>query len=221
VVENGDAIGSCKAHGLAPDVLLTSEPHQSYARTAGLWWLRKNGGGQFVMFDSDDYYGAGYVDRMLRLLAESKADVVGFSGFFVLRDWSRLVHYPGVEGPALSVAGPSICGWSERVPNYAHPGANSWDDDGKFCADVLAGGGSMFGVSPRHHFYRRHTANIWKMSDEKTDAIFQLRADGQPIDYGTVTEQQAADIVNSPELHLGVPMSPIDFHAQRNALLSA
>lgn len=175
IIENGEGVGACKRYNLTPNVLLTSEPHQSYARNAGLNWLRKRGGGFFVMMDGDDYYGPGYVDKMVE--ASKHGDVIGQASMFVRMTEGDLCLFRGAEDREVpSVMGSTISGNAEIVPDYRHPGENSWEDDTCFNADCRDLGLKIWATSPRYHVYRRHGSNIWKGSDAWLSSLMQMRA---------------------------------------------
>ena len=57
IVENGPAIGACKKYNFQPDILLTSDAHQSHAKNTAINELNKRGGGFWTTLDDDDWYG--------------------------------------------------------------------------------------------------------------------------------------------------------------------
>lgn len=216
VVENGAAIGACKERGLRPDILLYSEPHQSHAKNEALKFLRRMCSDRtfWLTFDADDYYSPGYVRKMLA--SAHLGDVVSQSSAFVHYSSGRLVLY-GSRDPSvrLGAFGSTICGWSDcvdfRVPE------RSWEDDTCFLSDMKKAGARFCNVGPEQHIYRRHRGNIWQMSDERADALFQLRSGGVGEEFGTVSSLEAQAIVQSPSL-LGPLLKPMSFESQRAAL---
>jgi len=94
IVENGDGIGTCKDSGFKPDVLLKSDPHQSYARNEAVNWIKSNGGGMCANFDDDDYYGPEYISEIMN--NRNKADIIGKYNFYLRNTANRLVLFEGV-----------------------------------------------------------------------------------------------------------------------------
>ena len=81
VVENGKGIGTCKKHGFEPDVLLTSDAHQSWARNEAINWVKAHGGGLCANFDDDDYYGPEYLSELHQ--NRGKANIIGKYDFYI------------------------------------------------------------------------------------------------------------------------------------------
>lgn len=58
MVENGKALGACRCYDFKPDVLLTSDTHQSYARNEAINWVKSHGGGMWGPIRKNDKMGS-------------------------------------------------------------------------------------------------------------------------------------------------------------------
>jgi hypothetical protein len=153
VVENGAAIGACKAQGFTPDVLLTSGAHQSLARNAALAYLREHHvEAYWVSMDDDDYYGSEYVAEHAGLA--KRGQCVGksthwiiFEGFgtVVLRPWAS-------SGSGKHVNGATIGAFVADSPDFL---IRDVGEDTIFSNTFVAGGGKVWLSSPYHTAYCR------------------------------------------------------------------
>lgn len=124
LVENGDAIGACEAQGFVPDILLTSQRHQSHAKNAGLDWITSNGGGWFSTFDDDDYYGPKYLEEVLE--CSEKGDIVGKSNHFVVGIDGHLRYFDlGIASQyGLEAHGATLSARAELCPRFQDTGSS-------------------------------------------------------------------------------------------------
>lgn len=171
VVENGDAVGACAAHGFCPDLLVTSERSAASARNTALETLRRlHPDAYFVNMDDDDWYGPDYLWEHAALAR--RGQLVGKSTHFVLFEGRGLVLFrPWVaDSDALVVNGGTLGAFVSEAPEY--PRLSVGEDTG-FCIAFRERGGSVWGSSIYHtayvrrrdmvsHSYRETDPGFWR-----------------------------------------------------------
>lgn len=174
IVENGPAVGACARAGIKPDILLTSDAHQSDAKNTALAEIRRRGGGFWTTFDDDDWYGRYHVQEIAN--HAHRANVVGRGEHFVrLSDGLYLFRREYANRYANSVAGPTISAWTEDTIEFRRftPG-----DTPDWCERMRAAGASFWNCDYRHFVYSRHSGkHAWSASDVEVrcaygDALF-------------------------------------------------
>lgn len=185
IVENGDAIGTCKRHGLYADAVLSSAHSKSEALNVGLEWLRAKGGGPWVGWDDDDYYGPHYLDEVSDHLC--KYDLVGKSSLYVKRNDGRL-WLVRREGWPL---GHSFAAWSDCCDFRT---VNRWGEDDLFLQDMIKRGAKLGNMSPDHFVWQRSgdlSKHIWPANDEQMSQILTRDHEHSEIlDFGMVSNYQ-------------------------------
>lgn len=119
VVENGEGIGSCKSAGFVPDLLLTSEKHQSIAKNTALEEINKVGGQFWTTFDCDDYYGKFYIEELLD--NSNCGDIIGKCRIFIkpsTNDKIWLVNNLPEHQFVPYIHGPTISGWVDQFMEF-------------------------------------------------------------------------------------------------------
>jgi len=153
IVENGAAVGACKAAGFKPDLLLTSDAHQSIAKNTALDALtRLDPDGYWIAMDDDDYYAEDYIRE--HSCAAARGTLVGKQTHFVL-----------FEGLFLALFKPWLSNCSGHIANGATLGAYLSDspryakkdigEDSSFCTSFLSRGGNLTLSSPYYTAYCR------------------------------------------------------------------
>jgi glycosyltransferase involved in cell wall biosynthesis len=198
IVENGKAEGTCKALGLEPDLLLQSDPHQSWAKNEGILHLRKLGYSNdfWTTWDDDDYYEC---ENYLSELAHNiyKADVIGKSKSFVkLSDGNLyLMDYPPentlLEPGQWVVHGPTITARIGASLLFEHL---PFAEDLKFVDQMREQGASVYVTSKYNWCYMRNAGanHTWIISDEE----FKYANSGGFINYGPFDP----DIINGKKI---------------------
>jgi hypothetical protein len=197
IVENGPAVGACKEANISPDILLTSDAHQSCAKNTGLHEVRKRGGGYCTTYDDDDYYGPRYLEELMEHAGEE--DVVGKTSFFMRMSNGNLrLYLDHRENSAVDdvVLGPTISYWAEDAVEFKNTG--DWGEDGRFVTDMLNRGAGVYTTS-RWNFVAQRRSDVQSHSWTATDdQINQCMARGELAffegrDYGPVSSY---DFVN-------------------------
>ena len=190
VIENGPAVGACARLGVAPAATLHAPHNKPAAVNAGLAWLREHGGGAWVQWDDDDYYGPGYLTEMAEALRG--ADLVGKSSLFVRRGDGRLWLFERRGHPL----GHSFGGHSDCLDLVD---CGRWGDDERWLRDMLAAGAKPTWLGPRHFIWHRlrRSGHVWPADDDQI-AHSLWRTGGTAIrDYGaapiTVADGALAD----------------------------
>jgi glycosyltransferase involved in cell wall biosynthesis len=153
VVENGPGIGACRSIGFSPDVLLTSEQHQSHARNAALKWLREHRPEAYwVAMDDDDYYSPEYSAEHAGLAKRGR--LVGKSTAWVLfEDWFLALFRPwNSSGSGTACNGATIGAFIADSPDFL---VREVGEDGAFCGLFRQRGGKVWLSSPHHTAYCR------------------------------------------------------------------
>ena len=166
IVENGDGIGTCKDSGFKPDVLLKSDPHQSYARNEAVNWIKSNGGGMCANFDDDDYYGPEYISEIMN--NRNKADIIGKYNFYLRNTANRLVLFEGVASNEKSkiMHGATIATMADKMPEYRNTGR--WGEDWDLIERMFNMGNDAYVTSKNNFMVRRFASNhTWKVTDDQ------------------------------------------------------
>jgi glycosyltransferase involved in cell wall biosynthesis len=212
IVENGDAIGTCIKHGVEPDILLSSLPHQAEAKNEALAAIRRRGYGFWATFDDDDYYGPGYLSEMVGY--SDRAEVVGKGDFFVRLAGGDLLLFEGIGSLQYTnfVHGPTICSWAELCMDF--PNTGRIGEDCALVKDMLVGGASVWAASKHNFIFKRYPGedhHTWKMSDEKLihslsfgigfDPVVKNYGQDVPYDFinGIGEEPEYEQIVTAPK----------------------
>jgi hypothetical protein len=186
IIENGNAVGTCKKHGVEPDLLLTSGNHQATAKNAGIEAIRERGGGFWATYDDDDYYGPHYLSEMVGY--SDKAEIIGKGDFFVRMAGGTLRFFGGIacEEYTRFVHGPTICSWTELPCEFPNTG-----DIGEDCAlvkNMVEEGGRIWAASKHHFIFHRYPSadhHTWKISDNTlTESLMCGMYETMVRDYG-------------------------------------
>lgn len=164
IVENGLAKGTCKKRNIQPDVLLSSDNHQSYAKNEAINWIKKHGGGWWTTFDDDDYYGEGYLTKVVNSL--HKAEMIGQLDIFVktISNRLRLFSNLGRNTYTNAIHGSTITARAEDCPYFENTG--KWGEDHNFVQRYINQGAKCWATSPYYHLLNRHNKNTWQVSDD-------------------------------------------------------
>ena len=184
VVENGDAIGTCKKRGFVPNALLTSDKHQSAAKNEGIEWIRKHGGGLWTTWDDDDYYGPKYLSEIVE--NADKAEVIGKSDIYVRTIAGTLRSFENLGSDSLvsGVHGSTISARAEDCPLFKDTG--TFGEDWQFILDYKNMGARCWATSKNNYFLRRHTNNTWPIGDDSYVRRLTFATEGKVLvkDYG-------------------------------------
>jgi hypothetical protein len=188
IVENGKGVGCFKNTNL-DCVILTSGQHHALAKNEGINWIKKHGGGLWVTFDDDDYYGPEYLSEIIQ--NRHKGNVLGKHDRFLKSEDNKLfLMYDGVEnnysqcvlGPTISAMAEESCEFQEVV-----------HDDMLFTYDMKQKGATIYATS-RYNFIqcRYNHSHMWKIT---ANQIVQnsLDANCKVIEFDDINY----DIVNS------------------------
>jgi glycosyltransferase involved in cell wall biosynthesis len=184
VVENGGALGECARVGFEPDVLLRSEPHQSYAKNEALKWIRRHGGGWFSTFDDDDYYGPHYLQEVVD--SRGTSDIVAKHDHFYrgIDDRLRLFE-SGCHNQAHQEGhGATISARADDCPDFQNTGIIG--EDHRWISDYQEKGAKLWLTSPYHYMVVRHANNTWQIRDDSYERRlhFASRGECRIWDYG-------------------------------------
>lgn len=131
LVENGLGLGACRRFNYSPDLVLSSEPHQSAAKNAALETLIKIRAGHWATMDDDDYYGPSYLEGIADGFHRGY-EVVGKSSIFLryadgrmhfLQQGGELKEVGMVNGPTISSV---VCSDMPRFPLVEWGEDNEW-----------------------------------------------------------------------------------------------
>ena len=196
IVENGDAVGACKTHGIEPDLLITSDNHQAAAKNAGIQAIKDQGGGFWATYDDDDYYGPHYLSEMVE--SSDKGDVIGKGDLFVRLANGHLFSFQGIACEEYSnfVHGPTICSWAENHATF--PNTGQIGEDCAMVRKMIEEGGSVWATSQRNFVFQRYPSadhHTWKISDNTLieSLMCGMGLDPSVKDYG---ENVSYDFVN-------------------------
>jgi hypothetical protein len=167
IVENGDAIGCCNKFEFIPDLLLSSDSHQSYAKNKALEYLKEKKAEYWVTFDDDDWYGPNYLSEIVEY--SDKAEMVGKSNVFVktLNDKIRL--FGGYEEMCYSnrLVGPTISAWVSDSIFFKNNG--KWAEDSLFVGEMVNKGARIWNTSKWDFIQQRNKGqnHTWVITDEQ------------------------------------------------------
>lgn len=159
VVENGEAVGACRAAGFSAAVVLGSDRHVSAALNVGLSHALADGYGHWTKWDADDYYGSDYLLELFGAFAAGHR-FVGKSDAFVRLADGRLTLFTlagsnqkvtvGFHGPTLSSEV-----WS-GLPRFRTDLPQPWGEDTAWCDDMRTLGIDGWATSRWNFCYLRH-----------------------------------------------------------------
>lgn len=155
IVENGDGLGVCKKNNFTPDLLLSSEKHQSAAKNAALDAIKSLGGGYTTVFDDDDYYGPNYIQEVVD--SAELSEVTGKLGLIakLSDDKMYVFHYNGIcMGFTQWVQGSTISCWAEDAIFYE---TNlKFAEEMRWCRQMTLNGARIFSTSIYNYCYMRY-----------------------------------------------------------------
>lgn len=191
IVENGKGVGTCKANNLQPDLLLSSEPHQSWAKNEGILKLRAMGchNDFWTTWDDDDYYGKLHVEEVANNV--HKANVIGKAKSFIklTDDKLYLIDSPPENSMVTSaiIHGPTITAKVGESLLFEHL---PFAEDLKFVEQMREQGATFYVTSRYNWCYIRNNVSehTWQISDDE----FKFANSGAFIDYGPFDK----DVVN-------------------------
>jgi hypothetical protein len=181
LVENGPAVGTCKRHGVAPELLLTSEAHQAVAKNTALAEIRKRGGGLVALWDDDDYYGSGFLAELAA--SKRRATVVGKRIHLVeFADGLYLFDRERADQASTWLHGPTVMAEAADMLDFPLLRVS---EDAKWCQAMRAAGATLWATSTGEYVYRRTGArHAW----QATDLLARLQlGDGYRIDADGAT----------------------------------
>jgi len=144
VVENGAAVGACRAAGWTPDLVLHSKRSAADAKNVGVDAVRAVGGELWACFDDDDYYGPEHlVDLAARL--GNKAAVARRCGWMNLPDGLYFFDAP-------MLLGATVLARVEHTVRFRDIGVG---EDIAWFADMRAAGHAVIDAGPAHFLYDR------------------------------------------------------------------
>ena len=195
IIENGNAIGTCSKYNIKATAVISSEHSKAIAFNTGLEWLRNNGGGPWVAWDDDDYYGPNYLTEVSLNL--KNFDVIGKSSIYVRRNDGRLWLIERNGWPL----GHSFAGWSDCC-DFKH--FRKWGEDDCFLMDMIKNGAKIGNISSNHFIWQRSgdlSKHIWPANDEQMVQILTSydRENSKIIDYGYLTDYE---LINNPNYKL-------------------
>lgn len=163
IVENGNGLGTCKRHGFNPDVLLTSDSHQSWARNEAIQWVKNHGGGICANFDDDDYYGPSYLAELNE--NKDKANIIGKYDFYIKALNGHLRLFEGVcsNGPTELMHGATIASRAEETLEYRDTG--KWGEDWDLLERMQEQGATMWATSKNNFMVKRYPKSTWTITD--------------------------------------------------------
>jgi hypothetical protein len=167
IVENGRAIGSCNKFGFIPDFLLSSDPHQAYAKNKALELLKEKKAQYWVTFDDDDWYGPNYLSEIVE--CSDKAEVVGKSNVFVKTLDDKIMLFGGHEEMCYSnrLVGPTISAWVSDSVFFKNNGR--WAEDSLFTGEMVNKGARIWNTSKWDFIQQRNKGqnHTWVITDEQ------------------------------------------------------
>ena len=177
IVENGEAVGACKRLGVAVDLVVTSDPHVSSARNAGVSAIRTIDRDAWIaMIDDDDWYSPHYLEEVRACIASGKASIYGKQRHFVAHPDHGLIlfanhmhdqYVPDVHGPSIVF----------RVADAMPFPVQSEAEELQWCASMRAKGARVWSSSIYHLLYLRYTSAHHTWGAQK-DIVFMASAKG-------------------------------------------
>lgn len=152
IVENGPAIGVCKAAGFDPDMLLTSDPHPSIARNVALDFLREEDA-HFCCMDDDDWYGPEYLAEHRRHAARGR--ITGKVTHWVRWQDSRLnalwlFNRGRAHKPTTWVHAATLGAYARDIPDFP---TIPLGEENVLCKMHRAAGGEVINLGVGHFLY--------------------------------------------------------------------
>ena len=198
LVENGPAIGACIKKGVYPDLLLQSEPHQSFAKNTALEELRKIGG-FWTTFDDDDYYGPSYLEELAEF--SNKATIIGKFSHFMLTTENALRLYLSSRENRLTrfVHGPTISAWAEDSVDFKDTGR--WGEDNDWIDRMTLKGALVYATSRWNFVFQRSKhQHTWLINDSQiTQTLFKVcGADLEVREYEACSYEHVNKIAPEP-----------------------
>jgi hypothetical protein len=209
LVENGPGIGTCKKYNFTPDILLTSDAHQSHAKNTAINELNKRGGGFWTTFDDDDWYGKKYISELHE--NRNKAAIIGKYEIFVQMSDGELNLFLGAFENAFTeyVHGPTISAMAENSIEFSS--ANEWGEDGQWVYDMRQLGAHLYSTS-RWNFVVQRTPHphTWEATDDQIRQIYFRREPLVGKNYGKVSSYEFVErTIPEPEFDFITPI-PFD-----------
>lgn len=204
LVENGAALGACAATGVAPTLLLQSEPHQSAAKNVGLAALQAEDPDAIVVtWDDDDHHGRDLLERYA--VAAEPGVVLGKPSFFLRLANGRLLRF---KRPRHMLWGGTLAARVGDALPFENTGR--WGEDERWLAQMLARGNRTKALSEWHFIANRGgTGHAWHASDAHVlNSLLGDRADVTADDFGHASD---AVVDRSAELLTPQPLAPQPF----------
>ncbi len=158
IVENNKGKGTFEKS--SDYTLLSSDPHQAYAKNEAIAWMNKHGGGWWAAMDDDDYYGPEYLSEIAQNL--NNGDVIGKRARF-FGDENHTYLTLGPENQQTSC----VMGLVARAEDSCELKPFSYEDM-LFSTDMIAKGAKVYATSRYNFIHKRHkgVANSWGSSSE-------------------------------------------------------
>jgi glycosyltransferase involved in cell wall biosynthesis len=150
IVENGAGIGTWQ-DGPGVTVLQTSPPGQSLAKNTAIDYIRRIGGTYASVFDSDDYYGPGYLAEQAQwmesypIVGKNQHFISTDAGMFLLNPYSHSGLYDWCNGGSQTFN-------VHQVPYFRD---QKTGEDVLFCHDTTRAGGQLYISTPYGYLYNR------------------------------------------------------------------
>jgi glycosyltransferase involved in cell wall biosynthesis len=150
IVENGLGVGTWQ-EGPGLTVLQTAPAGQSLAKNTAIDHIRRIGGTYASVFDSDDYYGPGYLTEQAQWMG--RYNIVGKNqhfidtdkGMFLLNPYSHSGLYEWCNGGSQTFD-------VHKVPYFRD---QKTGEDVLFCHDTTGAGGQLYISTPYGYLYNR------------------------------------------------------------------
>jgi hypothetical protein len=202
IIENGDGVDSFRD---SEYIILSSGKHQSLAKNEGIDWIKKNGGGWWTVFDSDDYYGPNYLEEISQNL--NKSEVIGKHDRFIKTENDKLVltynlcennYSSSIQGPTITARAEECCYFEEVYDSFGKP--VSWDDS-LFIKKMTQMGARIYSTS-RYNFIQcryKDAQHVWKITSNEIIQAF-LEYGGKAIrldefDYDIVNNKKECGFI--------------------------
>ena len=202
LIENGPGIGVCARTGIIPDAILISNHSKSDALNVGIEWLRDHGGGAWVGWDDDDYYGPNYLSEVAKELPGN--DIIGKNSIYIRRNDGRLWLIERTGWPL----GHSFAAWSDCV---LFSPVNRWGEDDQWLRTMLKAGAKLSTTSANHFVWQRTGClddHIWPATDDQIAQLLTVRETTSCIqDFGLVKNCAFVDLLadKPPVQHILLP----------------
>ena len=194
IVENGDAIGGCVRHGIKPDLVVSSRIAQvGIVRNVGVHAIRELHDDSWIaMCDDDDWYGPAYLEELIGLAKQKKADIYGKLRNFVAFPSCGLHLFNELNSNSFvpCVHGPSLFFRPEGAVEFR---AQNEAEEYQWCMDMAKRGAKIWAASVHHLLYLRYASahdHAWQ-SNDMTIAMASAANDRVywfgPVDLGVVT----------------------------------